>query len=433
MAIKPLNLPTAAGLDYGNADVRHFSEGDDQSATALSNPTRHLAYRDVQLAQKVNELVEFANNREQFVPLALVRTTVPGGTEIPVLNYRIPEGFEARILNAAVTSLPVSTDVELLVYYSAGFGGATGSAVVTTSTEFTGSVQMYSEGEFIVALKNKGSVPLEMVPSLLLTVRPLGATGSLLVASVVQGDPGLPGIQGATGPAGPTSTAVAGTAGLRWRGPWSNLSDYDVGDVVSRTNAGITSSYVGIVGSDSGSPQDPLTATTYWELLAQGSAGADGADGSDGAAGTQIPVFESQAVDASLETGSDVVSTSIDEYETLAPSQTYPISLSEQFIGISGDTEGCAFLFGAFKANITGSGTLTLPKALDGAKVDYSASLVHVVAAVNGTVPVETVELVDQTRLVTCNQTDVDKYTLKVLSADPVRVTVSVFGAQLVP
>ena len=54
MAIRPIDLPSAAGIEYGHGDVRHFAQGDAMDVPGLANPTRHLAERDNQLAQKLN-------------------------------------------------------------------------------------------------------------------------------------------------------------------------------------------------------------------------------------------------------------------------------------------------------------------------------------------------------------------------------------------
>jgi len=162
MAIKPIDLPAAAGIDYSGGDVRHFSQSDAMDVPGMTNPTRNLAERDNLLGNKVNEIVEVVNNQEQFVPLPLVRTNVPPGEEIVVTNYRIPSGFEARVLNAVLSATPTSTSAEVNVYYSESYGGSAGIAVVTATpgSEFTGDVNFYQVGEFIITLSNTGPTPL---------------------------------------------------------------------------------------------------------------------------------------------------------------------------------------------------------------------------------------------------------------------------------
>ena len=145
MAIKPIDLPAAAGIDYSGGDVRHFAQGDAVNVPGLSNPTRHLAFRDDLIAEKINEVVSVVNNQEQFVPLPVVRTTVPPGEEVVVTNYRIPQGFEARVLNAVVSTVPTTTSAELNIMYSSSFGGSAGTNIVTVTpgSEFTGDVNFY--------------------------------------------------------------------------------------------------------------------------------------------------------------------------------------------------------------------------------------------------------------------------------------------------
>ncbi len=423
MAIKPVDIPSAAGLDYGKGDVRHFSQGDDQSVPGLSNPTRHLAERDNRLAEKLNEVISTVNNQEQFVPLVVPRTAIPPNDQVVVINQRIPAGFEARVLSAAVASSPVSTDVELNVYYNEGFGGTTGTSVVSTSTEFSGGIQFYGTGEFIVTLVNKGAQTLEVSGSVLLTVRPLGAEGTLLVGSVIQGPKGDPGVAGVPGPAGPPGTGGTGSPGLVWQGAWSNATAYNPNDAVSRTSGGITSSYIALVGNTN---VDPVGNPATWDPLAVGSTGPTGPSGGGSSEGA---VFSSTSVNGTLVTGSDVSSDAITGYQNVSPSTTYYFPIIEQFIGTTAATEGCAMLFGVLRANVTGSGTIILPKNAYGAKIDYNAGSINVTACANGTIPVVANEAAE----VTCIQTGADRYTLKVLNSVPIRVAVSIFGAELVP
>ena len=246
MAIKPIDLPAAAGLDYSGGDVRHFAQGDAVNVPGLSNPTRNLAERDNLVADKLNEVVSVVNNQEQFVPLPVIRTTVPPNEEIIVTNYRIPAGFEARVLNAVISASPASTSAELDIYYSDSYGDTTGTAVVTCTpgSEFTGDVNFYQTGEFIVVLKNTGASTLELSASAMLTMRPLGAEGTLLVGSVIEGPKGQPGTKGPPGPPGPPGTGGAGSPGMVWRGPWANGVGYVVNDVVSYQYSGTYGSWI---------------------------------------------------------------------------------------------------------------------------------------------------------------------------------------------
>lgn len=59
-----------------------------------------------------------------------------------------------------------------------------------------------------------------------------------------------------------------------WRDVWSNGSNYAVDDLVSHTDQNITSTYIAVQASTSGSPQAPATSgtvnTSYWNLVAKG-------------------------------------------------------------------------------------------------------------------------------------------------------------------
>lgn len=274
--IKPIDLPSAAGVEFGRGDVRHFSEDDALDVPSMQNPTRHLAERDNQLAAKVNEVVEVVNNKEQFVPLSIPRTTISPGVEEVVSNFRIPDGFEARVLNAAIGSSPASATLALKIYYATGYGNATGTELVSTTNVFSSGVAFYNTGEFIVAVRNNGSTSLEAAVSITLTIRPIGSTASLLVGSVIRGDKGLPGREGGGGKKGDPGVGGAGTPGLIWSGYFYGSNTYAPPQAVSFSTGGVTSSYISKVtnpGPGSAPPPDP----TYWDLLASGNAGAAGA------------------------------------------------------------------------------------------------------------------------------------------------------------
>ena len=235
----------------------------------LSRPTRNLAQRDNALAQKLNEVIGVVNNKEQFVPLLPFRTTLPPNSEEVVLNYRIPSGFEARILNAIVTSIPASSSAELDIYYSAGYGNSTGTQIVSTSTEFTAGTQFYSAGEFIVTLKNRGGATLEMVASIQSTMRPLTETAGILIASTIVGEQGPPGPQGPTGSQGVQGNpGSAGSPGLVWQSTWNSASTYSSTDVVFYLGSAWKSK------TNNNTNNQPDISPSSWEFLAQkGSSG----------------------------------------------------------------------------------------------------------------------------------------------------------------
>jgi hypothetical protein len=268
--IDPISLPSAAALNYGSDDVRHFSEGDAVDVPGLSNPTRYLAQRDVDLAAKLNETIADVNNKEQFVPLPVLRTTLAPNAEEVVLNFRIPPGFESRILDAVVTATPASASAELDIYYAANsYGNSTGAQVVTTSTEYSGGTNFYSAGEFIITLKNRGGTTLEMIASVLLTMRPLGATATLLVGSGQVGAAGPPGPAGPAGAPGATGPAGAsGSPGLTWQGNYQSTYPYAANDVVYYGGSSYRSN------SNANQGNQPDISPAYWSLLAQeGSSG----------------------------------------------------------------------------------------------------------------------------------------------------------------
>src|ERR1044071_607128 len=106
--IKPLSIPDAAGLDFAQGDVRHLAPGDPMDETTISRATRHLAKRDSLIAAVVNNLVQQVNNKEQLISIQPGRLTLPPSVAIVVANHRIPTGFEARVLNAIVSSTPAA-------------------------------------------------------------------------------------------------------------------------------------------------------------------------------------------------------------------------------------------------------------------------------------------------------------------------------------
>jgi hypothetical protein len=278
--IEPVNLPSGAGINYSDGDVRHLAQGDAMDVPGISNPTRELAERDNIIAETVNELVQAVNNQEQPIALPVYRTVMPPGEETIVANYRIPAGFEARVLDAAVAANPASNSVQLNVLYSTGFGNSTGTSVVTATpgSEFTGQVSFSQQGEFIISIKNTGALTLEVTASILLTMRPLGAVGTLLIGTVVEGPPGIPGMTGPQGPVGPPGAGSTGSPGLVWTGTWSFLTAYNVNDAVSYTEStGAVSAFICTVANTGIAPQ----GSADWDYLAQG--------GLQGPAGPQGP------------------------------------------------------------------------------------------------------------------------------------------------
>lgn len=393
MAIKPIDLPSAAGIDYSGGDVRHFAQGDAVNVPGLSNPTRNLAERDNQLADKVNEVVQVVNNQEQIVPMPVIRTNVPPNEEIVVLNYRIPAGFEARVLNAIVSTTPTTTSAELDVYYSNSFGGTSGTAVVTTTpgTEFTGDVNFYQTGEFIVVLKNTGASTLELAASLILTMRPLGAEGTLLVGSVIEGPAGRPGMTGRPGPPGPPGTGGAGSPGMVWKGPWVNGNSYVPNDVVSFAYSGTYGSWICRVSNTANAGvNDPQVDLVTWNYVAYGIF-QQGSQGPIGPAGGE-PQFQDNIVTGYIVTGASYGTSAYSADYTAGvisqPNTQYPIAARETCVTDSTGTNGLCHLHAAYQSRFSGSIAVFLPTSAattGDAMVTYNTTYIHLHVMVAGT------------------------------------------------
>lgn len=407
MAIRPVDLPSAAGVDYGGGDVRHFSPGDAADVPGLQNPTRQLAQRDNLVADKLNEVIGVVNNREQLVQLPMVRTVLAPSESLTVTNYRIPVGFESRVLNASISSTPQVPDIELDIFYSAGtFGNVTGTSIVATATEFTGGVNFYQTGEFIVALKNKSAVTLEISASILLTIRPIGAEGSLLVASVIQGQQGPPGQGGPPGPPGTPGSGGAGSPGMIWTGSFQSGRTYRDKEVASFPLYGtLLSSFI----ARTTTTEDPGTSyfanDGVWNPVAIGSSGPPGVSGTGGPPGVSgsVPYVATQTVFGTLYTGPDWVVTPVTGYSDvlidafggtvgLVGNHTYRFPMRENYIESTtpnlGFQRGMTVLLGALRFAFSGDGTFAMPTAaLSNSKVDYNSSNCDVILAVSGTVP----------------------------------------------
>lgn len=426
--IQPIDLPSGAGLQYGQGDVRHFSEGDAINVPGLANPTRYLAERDNVLASKVNECISTLNNRELAVPLPVPRTVVAALTQETICNFRIPAGYEARVLNATVAATPTSGEIELIVYYAEGYGSTTGTPVVTTSGEFSTGVSFYQQGEFIIVVKNKSSRSLTMTGSVLVTMRPLGEEGSLLVGSVVQGERGAPGMTGPPGPPGTPGTGGAGSPGMVWTGTWTVGRSYSAKEV-SSDGTGVVSSYIArYAHTANGANRPPGDA---WDTVAQGSAGSTGTGvpGPTGPAGG-APTFAYNAPSGTLYTAADWVGSWFTPYYAGIPTGGVGIvGIPEYSIQNSGSLSpiGLAFLQTVVRLNFCGWGTLELPKT-PGAKVNYSNANIKVSIASNGTLETSS----GQGRGFVCypHPSLSDRYVVAGFAATPEPAVLNVLGAQ---
>jgi hypothetical protein len=427
-AIQPVDLPQAAGIEYGKGDVRHFSPGDAVDTSSLQNPTRHLAERDNKLAGKLNEVIEAVNAQEQFVPLPIIRTILPPMQDTVVANYRIPVGFESRVLNAVVAATPQSSDIELDIYYNTTFGGVSGTAVVSTASEYSGGVSFYQTGEFVIALKNKSGITLEMVASVLLTLRPIGAPGSLLVASVVQGQRGLPGPTGPRGPGGPPGTGGAGSPGMIWTGTWSGSTAYAEKSVVRFSVYGsLPSSFIALQANVGQSPQSSYVgAANVWDLVALGGQiGATGSIGSTGSVGG-APTFALNTVVAHGTAGVDFVGSNYDsDYlgSNIAPNSQFSINCREGAVVAANGTNGMAVLTTSARLCFRGHGTFVLPQTTDGGYVNWQNSMVNYTVTPNGSV-----ESIGSLCASWACPTDVRAFVVRSPSAAPQPVEITVVG-----
>jgi hypothetical protein len=286
--VQPLSLPDGSGLNLANGDVKHFSADDEFGVAAIQRSTRQLAYRDTLIAKKVNELVAQVNNKEQFIPLPTARTILPPTTVETLTNFRIPTGFEARVLNAAVKSS--TNQVVLKVIWTSDFGGTGGQVVevINTTSEVSAGTTFFGAGQFVVQLSNDGGDSAAATCSVLLTMRPTGITPAGLIGPGIVGPPGPPGPQGPPGPPGPAGQSGApGSPGLVWRGVWNGTTQYQKGDVVryNFSNTGF-SSYVALRENNNVTPPNPAVGSNNdWELLVQSGASNAGEQGPPGPVG----------------------------------------------------------------------------------------------------------------------------------------------------
>ncbi len=306
MAIQPLTLASGGADDTGpnasTGDARHLAPGDALDQTSVSNTTRQLAQRDVMIASKLNDVINQVNNREQFIPLPSVRITLPPASQEVISNFRIPPGFEARILNAIVASVPAET-ARLSIFHNSdseesglAFGDTGGTSVVETADEFSGGTSFLQSGELVVRLTNEGTTTADLTASVILTMRPLGTGDDALLSPGFVGRKGDKGDKGDQGDKGNTGdTGPAGSAGLTPRGAYDTGADYIVNDIVTHAYSGQPeSAWRAIAPNDHNAPVEPGSNSAVWEVFVahgasgtQGIQGVKGDTGGTGSAGTK--------------------------------------------------------------------------------------------------------------------------------------------------
>jgi hypothetical protein len=218
--IQSLVLPKAAGLPFGNGDVKHLGPTDANSAQSISFCTRNLAERDNILASKINDIVAQVNNKEQIIDIQVPRISLVTGQTLVISNFRIPSGFEARVLNAVVASIP-SNIGRLEVLWSSSYGSSTGDTLVSTLSEVSGQTTFWPSGQLIVRVTNTGSSSIEVFGDVQITMRPVAVLqGSILVPSIITSTSGS-GESGASGYSG-----QSGASGARGASGYSGYSGY---------------------------------------------------------------------------------------------------------------------------------------------------------------------------------------------------------------
>lgn len=366
--IDPLNVPNGGGLDFSNLDVRHLGQKDGLTWEAISRATRNLAERDYQLNEKLKEVIGIVNNKEQIIPIPTSTMTLPAGASEVVHNFRIPSGYEARILNATVASNP-SGSARLEVFFaSSSYGATTGTSIVSTITEFGGETMFHGIGEFVIKLTNAGSTSANVSASIVVSMRPTTETSGALLSAGAIGPQGPQGVQGGQGPAGPIGPSGAqGPAGLTWRGSWGAGTIYYENDATSHVIPnGDTWSFIATRQNLS---EEPLTTGVEpWDILT--SATGTGVEGPAG----NSPTFEFNTVVGTLYTQADYVQGDLDfPYLSITPG-TYTVQMDETVIG-GGESPntGAAQLTKHQQVNYKGTISLRLPTIAWGAAADYLA------------------------------------------------------------
>jgi hypothetical protein len=400
MAIDPISLPSAAGINYGEGDVRHFSEGDAVGVPGLSAPTRELAQRDSLLAAKLNEVVNDVNNKEQIVTLPVYRTVLPASAEEIVANFRIAPGYEARVLNAIISSTPVSANTQLNIMWANGFGNVTGQTVLTTTSEATGGTKFSPTGEFIIEVRNMGDTTLDVVASVILTMRPIAGVTSALLPAPSVAPAGPPGKQGPGGKKGdPGQVGPPGSAGLTFRNRWTAVPfpvTYNENDIVTHDFAGTSgvSTFVAVqshIAADVNQPQPSLIPSPFWDFIAE--AGATGATGTQGAA--VFPTFSHNTLRTTATTSSNYVALPYngdDNYskrDLLLAGTTAQQILSWNEFAIQGGAQipnGVAFLARDERRTFNGTIGFALPQPSNGASTSWQVGNVACIATVHGTI-----------------------------------------------
>lgn len=387
-SIKTLDLPSSGGLDYNQGDVKHIGPTSALDWDSVAFATRCLAERDNLLRRKLNEVVSSWNNFEVPVYVPILRTRVrTGGTE-QVSNYRIPLGYEARVNNVSIASIPdASVRVEVL-WSSNTYGASTGTSVVSTATEYTANSSFFGEGEFIIRLTNIGQDDADVVASVSLSVRSLVVERSQL-SSITITESQATTIVGPTGPQGPKGSA--GDTGPR-------------GYQGQKGDTGPTG-YTGYTGYTGAQGPAGDGAVNFSETAVSGTLKLYSGGGYE--AGTAYLDYVGKDGGGS---GGGVVG------------GTYYLPMSETTISVG--TSGVDLLRFTYHAVFKGNIIFELPSKAWGADKDWdteSTTCVAVAGSVAGTIPVQPI----------VSTYESNSWHISVPSSDPVHVAVSVNGVGL--
>jgi hypothetical protein len=270
--VTPLNLPDAAGYVYNSGDVRHQSPTAPIDWANLSFATRNLAARDNLIAATLDQVIQQVNNKEQLIPINVPTTFLAPGDCIPGQVIRIPAGFEARVLNAAINSSPAPGVCLLQVLYNATFGATTGQVVASTYNESSVATSFYPTGELVVSLSNAATNGgATVAASVLITMRPAVDQPGAVIGPGTAGPPGLPGAPGVDGEdGGPGPPGPPGGPGLIWAGLWNSFTAYSANQVVYYNFGAIgVGAYVALIPNVNQPPPLPSGApNAYWDLVA---------------------------------------------------------------------------------------------------------------------------------------------------------------------
>jgi hypothetical protein len=161
-----------------DADVRHLGPDDILNSVSISNITRALAARDTSINNKLSGLIQDLKNSVLATPVMLPRTSIQAFGTAWIGNVRIPKGYQATIIDAAVSSDPVAKQGQLLVIHSAGTYGQNGSGngvtqLVSTLDEYNANGDFVGEGELIFKVVSSATRRIAVSASVLVVLLPI--------------------------------------------------------------------------------------------------------------------------------------------------------------------------------------------------------------------------------------------------------------------